>query len=129
MQTWNGFFFLTIRKYNDPSLFHNDKKKNKIIENIGPPIIPLESFSNVLLIQLWFVTGFHSFPHRECQEKFLWIYTTENREIQHHDQSEFATAILICDKEWNCINIIKYISNSRTMVYTIDLIIVEFMSP
>jgi hypothetical protein len=46
-------FFLTIGKYNDPSLFTMEKKKkNKNIENIGPPIIPFESFPYVLLIQL-----------------------------------------------------------------------------
>jgi len=44
--------------------FHNEKNNNKSIENIGPPIIPLESFPYVLLIQLWFVTGFSSFPYR-----------------------------------------------------------------
>jgi hypothetical protein len=79
MQTWNGCFFLTIGKYNDPSLFTMEKKKkNKNIENIGPPIIPFESFPYVLLIQLWFVTGFHSFPYRECQKNLLWnIYHRE----------------------------------------------------
>jgi hypothetical protein len=80
MQTWNGIFFWTIGKYNDPSLFTMEKK-NKNIENIGPPIIPLESFPCGLLIQLWFVTGFHSFPYRECQNISCEIYTTENREI------------------------------------------------
>jgi hypothetical protein len=46
------FVFLAIGKYNDPSLSTMKKKKNKNIENIGPPIIPLESFPYVLLIQL-----------------------------------------------------------------------------
>jgi hypothetical protein len=46
------FFFFDNREIQRSLSFHNEKKKNKNIENIGPPIIPFESFPYVLLIQL-----------------------------------------------------------------------------
>jgi hypothetical protein len=40
--------------------------------------LPLESFPCVLLIQVQFVRGFHSFPYKECQKSFLWIPSTDH---------------------------------------------------
>ncbi len=74
MQTWNV-------------LFENGKIKwslyfKKIIikhwNHIGPTI-PLESSPYILLIQLQLMRGFYSFPYRECQKRFLYIYGTWRR--------------------------------------------------
>jgi hypothetical protein len=51
------------------TVFHNEKIRIKHW-NIGPTI-HLKSFPCVLLIQLQFVRGFHSFPYRECQKSLL----------------------------------------------------------